>query len=402
MLSFTRYYTLCSPVWLTGTYRVKAHWPKYSASPAFFELSDAHGNGFTHFSEAWTGQPLEMVDLNISSPAAIPEGETTIALRIELPDDAVSAAGTVEFLLEDVPVRNRRFQSGFPADCFETAEPPPISVASYDFRGRFEQIFSAKMIAALYDDFPEAIRLAKELAGDTADILGVAATDMPGSGVLRIVQAERVLIWVIGTTTSSQLVAQALQFIDGPVTFGSYSTIPLWELGAIFTHNYIGGAAIPNTYRATICGHSMGGAIATVLAAKYRVGNPEREIEVLTFGMPRPGDERLRDLMDSCRVWQVRNEFDPIPFTAPHRIELGNLTLLVPSLWLDNFEKFVDVRSKWSLYANGEYVEGGFLWPALVQLSQIINAWLVGAPQPQFPSHRIAVYRERLEINFLP
>ena len=73
-----------------------------------------------------------------------------------------------------------------------------------------------------------------------------------------------------------------------------------------------------------ICGHSLGGAIATIAAIKYTL-RFEMPVYCITFGSPRAGDYKFAKIFDDKIVLSIRivNQDDPIPlvplpFTYSH------------------------------------------------------------------------------------
>ena len=56
----------------------------------------------------------------------------------------------------------------------------------------------------------------------------------------------------------------------------------------------------------------MGGAVASVLAARLRLESVGRRIQVLTFGCPRPGDSRLSQLLLTCEHAAIETRGDAI------------------------------------------------------------------------------------------
>ncbi|MGI9554349.1 MAG: lipase family protein [Vampirovibrionia bacterium] len=63
------------------------------------------------------------------------------------------------------------------------------------------------------------------------------------------------------------------------------------------------------------CGHSLGGALATIGSLHYSLIYPDKDISCVTFGSPRVGDERFVALFDERISNSIRyvNDNDPIP-----------------------------------------------------------------------------------------
>lgn len=79
-------------------------------------------------------------------------------------------------------------------------------------------------------------------------------------------------------------------------------------------------AAVPRGTPVVLCGHSLGGALATLAAldlasSNMTSSNPARPQELYTFGQPQVGDGAFVKLFDSRVPHAVRvvNPFDPVP-----------------------------------------------------------------------------------------
>lgn len=72
-------------------------------------------------------------------------------------------------------------------------------------------------------------------------------------------------------------------------------------------------------------GHSLGGAIATLLAAHYAQGRQYDEIHCYTFGCPRVGDANFGDWLVNRvgrpNFWRLYHPFDPVPMVGPYPIQ---------------------------------------------------------------------------------
>lgn len=73
--------------------------------------------------------------------------------------------------------------------------------------------------------------------------------------------------------------------------------------------------AIAKADSVVFCGHSLGGALATVGSVYYGFKHPGKPVDCVTFGSPRVGDVRFVDYFDKrvgCSLRYV-NDNDPIP-----------------------------------------------------------------------------------------
>ncbi|KAJ1659113.1 hypothetical protein IWQ61_001740 [Dispira simplex] len=87
-------------------------------------------------------------------------------------------------------------------------------------------------------------------------------------------------------------------------------------------------------YTSYIVGHSIGGVHAVFYAVEFQGRIPEMKFEVVTFGMPKPGDSNFRALWERKKIslTQVNNYPDSIPHLPP---PLLNFQYLAPPIVVD-------------------------------------------------------------------
>lgn len=68
-----------------------------------------------------------------------------------------------------------------------------------------------------------------------------------------------------------------------------------------------------------IGGHSLGGARARILAGLFVANGNKAEVMLCTFGSPKPGYQKLADILESGNVWHQsrRNALDVVPTLPP-------------------------------------------------------------------------------------
>lgn len=255
---------------------------------------------------------------NGGMPALNPEirsvGTTTCIQYGEEPGQAVPASSLV---------------NGFVGDCFVPLPVPPDPwPAMSDYRSCSIQVAYARIIDWLYDS-----RHA-DIANVLSHLLGTSYTlnHFPGTPTLpdayTAVSATASFIWVDGTATFQQAALQAAVGLAPPQNQGILSTLPIWYAQATYLNSLLGIAAANPTGPIFLCGHSMGGAAALLLAARYRAARPERVIRYLTYGCPKPGDERVVDILATCQGICLVNENDIVP-TVPPNLELVSALVLL-------------------------------------------------------------------------
>ena len=70
-----------------------------------------------------------------------------------------------------------------------------------------------------------------------------------------------------------------------------------------------------NSNEIIFSGHSLGGALATMAALKYGMEYPDLQVNCVTFGSPRVGDEKFANYFDKIvkNSYRFVNDNDPIP-----------------------------------------------------------------------------------------
>lgn len=75
----------------------------------------------------------------------------------------------------------------------------------------------------------------------------------------------------------------------------------------------------PTSYL-TLTGHSMGGAVATLMASFVRHTRPDKKVTLITFGSPRVGDQTFARFVDSQlgdHIQRVMNKYDMVTEVPP-------------------------------------------------------------------------------------
>ena len=109
-----------------------------------------------------------------------------------------------------------------------------------------------------------------------------------------------------------------------------------------------------------LCGHSLGGAIATVCASRL-----EKDVEELyTYGSPRVGGDIFRDnlLVDHCRVVNNNDMVAKVPFWFMGYRHHGHLTYINHYgniRELTSWQKLKDqIRGRWCALRNFQMFDG--------------------------------------------
>jgi len=233
------------------------------------------------------------------------------------------------------------------ADCAPIS-PPPCYAASDLFLDKTDVlncIFAKISVDIINTAYTSVLAAADEVQTFLGPDAVVTPFDQPSdvvpAGVIAIID-DTALVWITGTTNFNQLAVQAFYFGYGPINQGFYSASGIYEHAAIAIGNELVSAGGGTVGRVVLMGHSFGGAVCMVLAAKMTLAGPDtRQVEILTFGAPKPGDQRLHNIIADIRQNHYANERDPIPFMPPVGITLAALVVLVGPVLAATWRSFV-------------------------------------------------------------
>jgi len=221
---------------------------------------------------------------------------------------------------------------GFDQRCWVTEPDTTIPLLlRLDVTDSIHQLLLGDIQQTLYTD-PEKARemlLAMLGAGSTVQLVPNSSSLIPGS--LVGVQGELTVVVVSGTGNPQQLALQGLLGLAGPVNQGTYSTVPLWQSAALAVQNRVFGSPANQTGPIVLVGHSYGGAVVNIMTARYLQVNPTRDVQLLTWGCPLPGDERLILLTRNARAVNLVNDGDVITALPPTGSVLEGVSWLLPS-----------------------------------------------------------------------
>lgn len=397
--TFKQEWRLCQLEPKSWVYRLLGTFPKTSPMPAYAILEDSEGNEVRHDAEIDEDLTPAVDDFDVSVPVDLPAGEHTITLTLHVPDETSAAAGNVRFRMTGNPVRSFEPGNYYPSGCFSTAAPPQETVQTLEVTNRDSALTVARIIRDIGVSMPDALARASRLMEPGDQIRSMAIDHRPGSGVIVINAFTRAVAFLYGTTTNAQLSQQAGEMAGGPVDFGRYGTLNIWRDGVQFVKDLMRDAGVGVATPVLLCGYSMGGAIAFNHAVELMLGRPQRSIELLTFGCPRPGDDRFIYYTSGMRQRHIKNAGDVIPWCCPTPVELGPLALGVPGNTLNAIAKWRSPRSGAFLFGDGTMLEGDGPPAQVADLGAAWAAMRVFDAIPSIATHDMAEYVRRLEMR---
>lgn len=227
-----------------------------------------------------------------------------------------------------VPILEGNTCEAYPPECFGRSHPQE---AAYDITCCGTQLGFAKVTNTSYQDIALAgIQLASFLGpGFTISTVPNSGSIFPGS----VIAVGRVVVVVLpGTSNFQQLAFQILYAATGPQNFGSYSTNSVWQSAAVEIERRIGLSGYTSQTEFYFVGHSYGGAVASILAARMTLNRPNVFVNLMTFGSPYPGDDRLARLLEGVRQRHFIIDLDPVPGMPPRHSTLAGLFSIIGPL----------------------------------------------------------------------
>lgn len=309
-----------------------------------------------------------------------------------------SAAGVMNFeLLKDPPfyIPPFTYRNGFDVRCYGEGQPGFFP----DYQNRTHAAELAAVIADLYVDADAAqVRLNAFLGpGWTFEV--DPTTAMLGSGTIAASSLQGVVILQTGTLNYQQLAFQALYGIVGTRDFTSYSANAYQYHASDLLQNKIFNWGIDPDKRILMVGHSLGAAMVYLLGARYGFHKPTRLIEYLGFGVPRCGDRRLYEILNTKPMRSYANLGDPVPCLPPLNGEFASFYFLFP---LPNWLAW---NTYWRLPAQFQIDRDGVIsadWESYISVAAataIMTRAVNGDPQVFQADHEIAEYARRLALN---
>lgn len=210
------------------------------------------------------------------------------------------------------------------------------------------------------------------------------------------------ILYCSGSSTNWQLAFQGVSSLVGPEDIGGMGTLDTWAVALDqFTeriNDTIEERGMPVRNKWFFCGHSYGGAIACLLAAQMKLAFPEREISLITFGCPCPGDIRVRNILKTVRQVHIQNIGDVVSSLPPNGVNLLELGAFFSTDWMTRWARWWPPDSRVYLAEDGTYTMGGnppadvFFWsPILIFATEGLGTLDTSA-------HLMPAYIERLAL----
>lgn len=218
----------------------------------------------------------------------------------------------------------------------------------------------------------------------------------PSPAFLWMDTGSQVVVAAAGIETTQDGLAVFASSLQPLVTEGSWRASDAVLSGGRGMFGNLGDRFSSGPRSWVLAGHSYGGSCLCALAGLLSNAGVVADLQLLTFGSPRPGDSTLRDLLTNFVVRRVMNSDDPVVRFPPHIDEAPALCLTA------GFEATL----QWSRYVQPQ---GGLvLWPDGTQQTRqlptqllpvtdlTLGGWALSDRGFFATGHRIAEYQFRV------
>lgn len=284
---------------------------------------------------------------------------------------------------------------GFPVECY-IVPPSQAAEETTDLRDCHAQAFFASVQEALYqgDGSSAVLLLQTRYPVGVVSIVPNSGSQYPGSVV--VTTPDETIVVVSGTTNPQQWALQAM-FGAAPISsYGWYRTLELWGQAASVVMRRVYDAGADPSKPIRLVGHSYGGAVASILAARFRFGQRGRTIQLLTFGCPKPGDDQLARWLSLVDSVHLVNHDDPVTYLTPSGVELAMLEGLIPTAVQDRWGAYRAPAGRIQLSASG--VREGLSGPSAVYplLFRLTTQAITSQAPEALTAHNMFEYRRRI------
>lgn len=284
--------------------------------------------------------------------------------------------------------------NGFLVRCwraFNPAEPSQLSDIPLSQRSSLSA--QAKILNLLYSDPPAAAAAAVAFLGP-GTVTTVDGNGLTSASPVTLIATNGpvTIVFITGTTNYQQIALQGMFSLIPPSLQAGFGTSAVWQGGMHVVDGRIIAAGIPATSEIRFVGHSYGGAIAVLLAAQYKRFSPLRPVELLTFGSPKPGDQRLSNLLVNVPSMNIVNVNDPIPSMPPSFPWLLPFLPTIETSILEGWAEYRPPPNQFILDEEGNLTPSNDATFSILQLGLLVADAIVSTPPAAIDAHSMNTY----------
>ena len=256
------------------------------------------------------------------------DGQRPLA-RISGDADCLRAGSKIDDAAEDCELFD-----GYPLECWvplpTPTQPPAINTLRNFLRASSYNSCSVQRLWARIIDWQYA-NSATQITDTLTTFIEEPATikvhpangNLPG--IVTVVTANWAIACLDGTRNFTQLATQGWQGIEPPKLVSWFRSLQLWYDASQYLYDTLDADGVTDARPIFLVGHSYGGAVASIMAARFRFPSATRIIKFLTFGCPKIGNQILVDTLATCDGLSIKNDNDPVTIIPPNLHVLGPL-----------------------------------------------------------------------------
>ncbi len=253
-----------------------------------------------------------------------------------------------------------------------------------------------RILEVVYTNLPGAVMMAEQYFGTDITTQSFPRVNEAIPPILFVRKGSNFFVFHAGTEKVSELVTQAILGIFPPINRGFYASTDFYEFAAQSLLSRLSAVGAADATRITLCGHSYGGAVCFVAAAKLHLARVNLRIEILTWGMPKSGDSRLVDLTEKMKQLHYTSFDDPVPFVPPDAPLLADVLPVINDAFRALVTLYARPRKRFFLTREGEI--RALTSPPLDQDLAITLIKLIqgNIDNPIFNGHSMTTYNARI------
>jgi len=223
------------------------------------------------------------------------------------------------------------------------------------------------------------------------------ASVIPGSW--GAVSDDTLYLFFSGSSTYQQLALQAAASFAGPTPCGGVKTSTFWCQS--FTDLWVRTLAwdLPDRPNVICAGHSYGGVMAALFAAAIHAQTPAKDVSLITYGCPCPGDQQFSETLADINAVHIVNRGDPVASIPPAGSQFNLVGFLLNPLQSLAWRAWYPLKNRTAVDADGSYRFVSSIDADLAVL-QVLTEELAAAEVPApFAAHDQWEYTARLKLT---
>ena len=210
---------------------------------------------------------------------------------------------------------------------------------------------------------------------------------------------DTLMIFVSGSSTNQQLALQAASSFAGPVTCGPVKTSSFWCSAYQYLWTQLFARHFPARPYVICAGHSYGGVMAAIFAAQIKAASPDKDVSLITYGSPCPGDAAFSDALRNVKSVHLVNRGDPVAAIPPGPRQLGLVSLLLTGVQLVAWSQWTPLHNRTAVFTDGTYRHTNDIAVTLGVLQELVITLAAGGVPAPFAAHDQWEYVRRLRIT---